>query len=521
MMFLFTPRLFAAVYLPALLLTLGVPAPQSSGPDVETPLERARAAIGPPLGVSEALEFRGQGTLMEIDGPAHLLVLPAGRYRLAVEASLPRTMAFDGEHVIDRDWNDTPSKLHFADREKALLQAWFTTGYWLNPEAGLEFEVFESEVHESGVPQVTIGFPGGFVKALVEFDPDSALPRSLLIPDLNGDSTTTLSDWRSVGERQAPFNIRTTANSGIPVHFIYDSVQQLDAAPDAPFVAIAAPPRGTHFASDVPARIELRRASTGHLLVPARVDGEDHGWFILDTGAGTMCISSDVAEQTAMIPLGHVKAHGVAGSTTTGFRRAKRFSFGPLTMEEPVFLEIDLAFLEPIFGVKIAGICGFEIFERALVEIDLGGGAVYVRDGLKDDSLAWKPLFLESRLPCMEARFEGEHEGLFRFDSGNSGNLEFDADTVGELDLLAGRELTEGSIGGVGGTRHVDRGQLEWVEFAGKRYSDLRVDFSRMGNTAQLSLVTDGVFGIGLLGESSILFDYRARRFAVREAAGR
>lgn len=118
-------------------------------------------------------------------------------------------------------------------------------------------------------------------------------------------------------------------------------------------------------------------------------------------------------------------------------------------------------------------------------------------------------------MPCMRARFEGDREGLFRFDSGSGGSLELDVDTVEAFDLLAGRELASAMVGGVGGTRTVDRGVLAWVELAGRRYPQVATAFARADPTAQRSPVTDGVFGIGLVDELTIIFDYRNARFAI------
>ena len=262
--------------------------------------------------------------------------------------------------------------------------------------------------------------------------------------------------------------------------------------------------------------MNIRRAPTGHLMIPALVNGKDHGWFLLDTGAATLCISGDVAQSARMKPVGSTRAVGVAGSTKAGFRRARQLAIGPLVMDNPIFLQLDLSFLEPAFGVKIAGICGTEMFHRAIFEIDLAENELVIHETLEDDDLVWRPLSFLGRIPAMTATYEGDRTGLFRFDSGSAKVLEFDADTVEEFGLIEKRKVHETQVGGVGGSRSADEGELAWVEFAGHRTSAPLVTFSRSGPTAKRAPSTDGVFGLGIIPGMAIVFDYGDERYAVR-----
>src|SRR6185503_4630864 len=109
---------------------------------------------------------------------------------------------------------------------------------------------------------------------------------------------------------------------------------------------------------------------SGHLLVEPLVEDESVGAFIFDTGAGGMTIDPKVADELGLAELGEVVAVGMAGRTTTSFRRGKRFELGPLVLSDPVFIELDLGFLEPIFGCKIAGIVGYDLLARCVAEIE-------------------------------------------------------------------------------------------------------------------------------------------------------
>ncbi|MBK8232326.1 MAG: hypothetical protein IPK72_17500, partial [Candidatus Eisenbacteria bacterium] len=86
------------------------------------------------------------------------------------------------------------------------------------------------------------------------------------------------------------------------------------------------------------------------------------GWFIFDSGARNQLHldrrdrgetwpdrSARSARAASVAP---VKAH---------FWRADSLSLGPMRVTTPLFMELELAFLEQYFGVPVAGILGFGV----------------------------------------------------------------------------------------------------------------------------------------------------------------
>jgi hypothetical protein len=276
-------------------------------------------------------------------------------------------------------------------------------------------------------------------------------------------------------------------------------------------------PADTRWDSATPARLEVRRVRSGHLLVHPLVNGRDAGWFILDSGAGTMVIDQKVADRLGMPAVGEIVAVGVAGMTKTRFRMGGPLRLGPLTMSRARYLDLDLGFLTKAFGVPVGGIVGRDLFARAAVEIDISGEAVSLHDPARYrlEGAQWQELFFSGRNPAVRARFEGDREGLFKLDTGSDQTVSIHAPAVERFGLLAGRETRESRSGGVGGSRPSRRGKLAWFELAGYRFESPEVEFTGAGAGAFSDVYATGNIGAGFLKAFRIVFDYGNKRVAL------
>ncbi|MFO0981247.1 MAG: retropepsin-like aspartic protease [Planctomycetota bacterium] len=138
--------------------------------------------------------------------------------------------------------------------------------------------------------------------------------------------------------------------------------------------AACQPPReveDTDFATDVESALTVKRAPSGHLLVPVKVNGEAVGWFVFDTGAGQTCIDLALAERLGLDQQRGVQAVGVGGATAASLCRARTFTIGPMTMENPRLIGLDLQPLSKSMGEGIAGVCGYDVFRRSVVVVDM------------------------------------------------------------------------------------------------------------------------------------------------------
>jgi hypothetical protein len=160
---------------------------------------------------------------------------------------------------------------------------------------------------------------------------------------------------------------------------------------------------------------------------------------------------------------------------------------------------------------------GYEIFARAVVELDLEETTLALHDpstfDLGEDS--WSRLVIDSRVPCIPGRFEGDREGLFKLDLGDSGTITFYSPAVKSLGLLEGRKVQATQVGGVGGSGKASSGNLEWFEIGGHITEPLPATFSQTEVGVFASSYTLGNPGTRMLQPFHVIFDYSNSRIAL------
>jgi predicted aspartyl protease len=124
------------------------------------------------------------------------------------------------------------------------------------------------------------------------------------------------------------------------------------------------------FASDAQAEVPLTRSSTGHILVPAFVDGKGPEPFMLDTGADESGIYNWFAVARAL-PKGRAsELSGATGNQSEAMTLLKTLSVDGQTIRH---VEADTIPDRPD-GVKMAGIVGIDVMTGHLAVIDTGCG---------------------------------------------------------------------------------------------------------------------------------------------------
>lgn len=505
-----------AVWLLLIIVAAVAPASAQSAPSTVEALGRVRAAIG-----YERLRARRTGVLAEgtarvggLDSRLTLLFTPDGRYRSDIEGPLGSVTAFDGSAAWELDWSGMPRPLELEELELTRLEAAFRSGRWLADDGPFDVSVDAAKTDDKQVA-FNLALRNGLLKATVFVDRASWLPKALTRRGVGGEEVVEFGDYRETLGFRFPHRVTRTLASTTSV----SEIRAVAAAPSSSlsrFRPVTSRPADTLWDTAMPARIEVRRAGSGHMLVHPLVNGQDVGWFILDSGAGTMVIDQKVADRLGMPAVGEIVAVGVAGTTRTRFRTGGPLRLGPLTITRTRYLELDLDFLTKAFGLPVGGIVGRELFARAAVEIDITGGAVSLHDPARYrlEGAQWQELFFSGRNPAVRARFEGDRAGLFKLDTGSGQTVTIHAPAVERFGLLAGRETRGGRSGGVGGSRPSRRGKITWFELAGRRFESPEVEFAGAGEGAFSDVYTLGNIGAGFLKAFRIVFDYGNKRVA-------
>ena len=146
------------------------------------------------------------------------------------------------------------------------------------------------------------------------------------------------------------------------------------------------------------------------------------------------------------------------------FRRAKKLRLGPITVDRPVFMEMDVGGIVSGSAETVAGIVGFDVFKSAVLEVSPRGEEVYLHDPstfVAPAAWRWNPLLMVSNVPHVAATFSGAPGGapqIFMIDSGAGGaDVIFHARAVKRLRLdrllpPPGQERRGTSVRGVGGS---------------------------------------------------------------------
>ncbi|MBL8863459.1 MAG: retropepsin-like domain-containing protein [Planctomycetes bacterium] len=461
-----------------------------------------------------AVRVTGAARFLGTDATRVALFDAAGRYIESFDGPLSQSSGSDGAVTWARDWSGTPRILVLGDRTQGELERLFVTGAWTLGDGALSFD---DEARREG-DELVLSFrhPDGILSGSIRLDARTHRARSAVYATDTTPTTWTFEGWTEHHGIAYPARI-AYETEGRAQSFTTRTVERLARAEPGAFAPRLERPRDTRFDASLSAALEVQTVRTGHVLVHPLVNGKDLGWFIFDTGAGTNCISNEVTAELGTEPFGEIAARGVGGTVAARFWRAGELRLGPVTVEAPVFMGLDLAFLEPHFGVRVGGILGYELLARCVAEVDMQAGAIALHDPeryrLPADA-GWEELLLYGRHPCVRAGFEG-HAGVFRVDTGAAGDtVTFHYQVVADLGLADGRETRGGHAGGVGGFVGTKVGSLASFRLGGRDLGAIEASFALEDQGAFADDYTAGNIGGKLLEPFRLVFDYPGGRVA-------
>ncbi len=380
----------------------------------------------------------GEIAYFGLEGKCRLRFNANGNYVQTTDGPLRGTTGFDGTIAWNVDHSGMPRVLEMEEREVDQLESWVLTGRWLAEDGPFFVEVLP-EQSAPGQVLLSLKLKDGRLQTQLAIDTTSWLPRLLKTWQMRGEVIWQFGDYREAMGFTLPHKV---THSGPGFETISTS-QSLSRVPNAPkaFAPISLRPKDTTFTETVESRIEVK-AQGGHILVRPRIDGQDVGWFLLDSGATGMFISSRAAETTKMRGFGKAPVMGAGGTAQGSFRQGKEFQLGPITISKPLYVELDTDVV--IAGERIVGGIGYELLSRAVVVIERAGRSVEIHDPGRYElqGAEWHELRLNHKLPCVTCLFEGDRKGVFYLDTGDPGSVTFFHPHVGELELLEGRRTT-------------------------------------------------------------------------------
>lgn len=283
-------------------------------------------------------------------------------------------------------------------------------------------------------------------------------------------------------------------------------LQQRDSKPQSEFDATHSP------------AVPLRRTEN-NLLVRPLINGKDLGWFILDTGASGMTITSRAAKRAG---LNAIASTAIQGQLPTTVFQGRSLNLGQLTLLNPQFAGLDMPWAKLYFGERIAGICGWDVFAHSIVEIDMQRQVVSVHDpaGYNASSAQWQPFELVNGRPHVHAQFQTQSgktgDGHFLLDTGYSERVWLFPTAVEQFDLFDDARGREKKMIMVDASADVRNLRLDWFEFADRRQHNVEAVMSvGSATTRQERIPIAGMIGLGLLGDGRVVIDYQNSRLAI------
>lgn len=499
----------------AVVLT-ALPALSVAGQTVDEVLGHVRAATGREAFAAkpQGVQLTGSGTLAGNDTVFSFILDPAGRFVQAIDGPISITTAFDGETAWSKDLGGEVRTLELGDRAQAVLMGAIFSGQWLTPESPL---ILTLNADASTDASVRLDFISreGVETGHVDIDRATWLPTRWAFSGATAEQSLVLSGSRTHDGITFPARFVRASDNGTEVTLDVQSIADAPMFIRSPY---ARPPGASdaRFDPAIPAALEVKKSPTGHLLVHPSVNGKDLGWFIFDTGAGANVLTTRVADELKLSTIGVVPAVGIGGAVESRLVRADSLVLGPMTMDRPVAIVMDLSFLDQYMGTPIAGIVGYGLLSRAVLDIDMVTPALALYDAAHPDPAIteWRKLYIYERIPCVDAKFEG-HDGIFKLDTGaGKSTVSFHVPAVQKLKLLENRETTPTVQGGVGSMVAARAGQLAWFEIAGRRHEKVDVVFSTAGKGAFADAYTAGNLGGGFLSDFRLIMDYQNGRIA-------
>jgi predicted aspartyl protease len=462
--------------------------------------------------------FQGTSDYLGMAGTLQVLQSPNGEFRQTIEAHGEHALGSNGKVLWQRAFSQKPRLLDLgeAETEQAFLAV--RTHGWLADNSPFQVSV-ETGATKGNQIVLKLSRPTCVLSTQVVLDRRTWLPIKASRPWLLGEMTWEFSDYEEFQGTRWPRKLLFRHGSAVD-RFDVTAVRLAPSAHTSPF-AVPEVPASLTWDRKLPARVEIKRTPSGHFFVKGMVNGQDVGWFALDTGTGSgQTISRKIAERLGQASFGSSFFGGAGQENRTQFRAAVSFQVGPARVATPVFYELPEAFTDSmasLFGFEWAGTIGHDFLSQVVAELDLAACSLDLRDpaGYELNAGTWQRLRFNHGIPCLRCQVEGHLEGWFQLDTGAGAVAIIHAPAVEAHQLLQGRTTRPYPLPGVGGAIDAQMGKLQSFLVARREMRDVLTFFVTGKHGALTDPYTLGTFGAGLLQRDKLILDYGNRRAAL------
>ena len=257
------------------------------------------------------------------------------------------------------------------------------------------------------------------------------------------------------------------------------------------------------------------------ILLPVHVNERGPFDFILDTGAGTSLLSSDLATELDVKTIGSKEGQSAGGKVSVSLAKIDSLSVGETKLRDVDVGIVDLSHIAKTVGAKIDGDLGYNFLKHFRVTINYRDCELRLEDPKRVESFARgtqtevpirlanpaKPLIL------VDVHANGRGPFQFAIDTGTSTTA-----ITPELAKELGVETSPVGAGTTGGAPiDFHAGSLRSFQLGGAKIDNMDVvvaDFFTMLNAA-IGAKLDGIVGYNFLRAYKVVIDYPGESLAL------
>ena len=265
------------------------------------------------------------------------------------------------------------------------------------------------------------------------------------------------------------------------------------------------------------ARVTFRLAGGAQplILLPVEVNGEGPFEFILDTGAGTSLLSSELGQKLGVEIISSKQGQSAGGAVSVSLAKVKSLAVGPVKLENIDVGLVDLSHIGKAVGAKIDGDLGYNFLRHFRVTIDYRESEICLDDPKRYEFIGQAsavtevPLRLASPAkPLILVNVYANGAGPFQFaiDTGTS-TTAITPEMAKQLGVVSS-PIGAGTTAGA--PVDVTAGVLPSFQVGDARIDNLTVvvaDFFAMLSNA-IGTKLDGIVGYNFLRNYKVALDY-------------
>ncbi len=251
------------------------------------------------------------------------------------------------------------------------------------------------------------------------------------------------------------------------------------------------------------------------ILLPVEVNGEGPFEFILDTGAGTSLVSSELGQKLNLKILGSRDGQGAGGAVSVSLAKLSSLAVASMKLDDVDVGVVDLSQIGKAVGAKIDGDLGYNFLKHFRITLDYRQNEIRFDDPRRFElagrsrAITEVPLRLASPakpLILVDVYVHGRGPFQFAIDTGTS-------TTAVTPELAKQLDMANSPIGAVTTSNaqvDVTAGILPSFQIGGARIDNLPVIvanfFAMLSNAIGTKL--DGIVGYNFLRNYKVTLDY-------------